>query len=119
MLDHHTISRAMLADMLDELLDEGFVVIISKDAEDEYLANAGNGTDQRRFAASTLEGVVEGLTDHPRAKTCVRKDCVSRGRPKPLSEFGPDRDAADGHSAVCKRCEAKRIGELTRKRKAT
>lgn len=101
-----------IAEMLERILARD-VVLISKDAEGEYLGNAG----RKASAASSLLGCIEGMTDHPRTKICLRDDCKSRGRPQPLWAFSKDSDAKDRHQAVCKKCEAKRIGNLTKKRK--
>lgn len=115
-MDHLTNSRLHIAAMLEQLLASGRVVLISKDDEHEYTASA---SPNRHSAASTLEGVIEELTDHPRRKVCLRPDCSSGGAPKPLWCFGADRDSADGHGGVCKNCEAKRIGGLSKRKKAT
>lgn len=111
MPDHAMIADLHTVEMLQDLLSKGMFIMLSKDSEGEYFGDA----NKRMSSANTLEGCIEGLTGNPRMKVCLRTDCVSRGRLKLLSLFGPDKDSADGHAAVCRACEAKRIGERKKK----
>jgi len=115
MPDHKTNAKVHVAEMLADLLAAGRVVQLSQD-EDGLFSGAASprpGERARHSAATSLEGAVEGLTDRPRTRTCLR--C---GATKPLWVFGPDRDARDGHAASCKPCEAQRIGAIGRRKKA-
>lgn len=103
-----------ISELLHELLDTGKPVMLSKDGVGEYFGNLGSTARN----ACTLEGCLEALTGRVRVKTCLRQDCISRGQPKPLWLFGADKDSADGHAAVCKSCEAKRIGAIGKRKKA-
>lgn len=106
-VDRHIVS------MLEKLLGERKVILISKGEDGDYSGSAS----RRMSTATTLEGCIEELTDHPRRKVCLRKECVSAGKPKPLWCFGPDKDSKDRHAAVCKACEATRVGRIGKKRK--
>jgi hypothetical protein len=108
-MDHTLEADLHIAELLRELLLTGLPILLSRDAiAGEFFGDLG---PVRRSAASTLEGVLEGLTDHPRMKVCSRDGCISRGRPKPLWAFGLRRDSSDGHASVCRACEAKRSAE--------
>ena len=118
-MDHAVAARLHIVEMLEEMLAARRVVLLSRIIDEngrpEYAGSVSG--PNKHSAAGTLEGCVEDLTEHPRMKICLRADCIFGGEPRALHKFGPDKDSADGHSAVCKKCEAKRIGGLSKKRK--
>ena len=125
-MDHSLQSRLHVVEMLEDLLDEGAVILISKDRVPmsfkdhvrEYIASRSTeGYLGKHGSAMTLEGVIEELTDNPRRKICPRPSCLFQGRPVPLHHFGKDSDAADGHANVCRKCESTRINDLLKKKR--
>ena len=118
MADHFVAARLHIVEMLESLLSDGRTVMLSQvDGVYEADCSAGRHAVEvrrrgRNSSATSLEGAIEGLTDAPREKCCA-----ACGQTKRLWAFGPDKDAADGHTAACKACEAKRIGEITRRKK--
>lgn len=116
-LSHTAQSRINITMILEDLLEAGRVVMLSPDGEKGFNSSA---TPRRMCWSKTLEGAVEGLTDHPRVKVCIRERdaCQARGRPQPLSDFPADSDSADGHASVCKECESKRVTRYQRAKKA-
>lgn len=128
MADHSIIADLHTCEMLEELLDQGFVLVLSKHSSEhggkqgskrlvEYHGTAGSGKDQRRRQMTTLEGCIEELTSFPRRKICRREGCQSKGEPISIHLFGADSDARDGHSGVCYHCESRRIGAHNKKKK--
>src|SRR5947209_5313669 len=127
MPDHEVLGRLHIVEMIESLVtDEGACLMIGRDPDNgggsrkatrDYSVSAWNGRMRKHGVASTLEGAIEACTPHPRMKICLREDCKSAGQPKSLWCFGPDRDSADGHAGVCRECEAKRIGALSRRKK--
>lgn len=102
------------ADLLDELLQNGHVLILSKD-DDGFFHGS---TDGKHSVALNKEGMLEQLTPNPRVKVCLRADCDSKGKPKSIHAFGPDPDSADGHSGTCRACEARRVTGRAKKKRA-
>lgn len=109
MRDHSVSNDLHVAETVRELLDAGHVVMLHKEPDGLFSGNAG---PSKRCHADTLEACLEGLTDHPRTKVCIKADCVAKGQPRGLSAFGRDKDSADGVSNVCKACESKRINGI-------
>lgn len=124
MADHAVQSLIRTVEMLESLLSDGRAVLVVK-GDGDYMASCSPGRhaveDRRKArysAAETLEGAIEGLTDHVRRKVCIRQECPVGGRPQPLWRFTPDKDAADGRSSACKSCESKRVKSITDRKKA-
>ncbi len=119
-LSHVAQSRINITLILEDLLERGRVVLLSPDGEKGFVSSCTSDLPLgRRCWSKTLEGVVDGLTDHPRVKVCIRKDtCQARGRPQPLSDFPGDSDSADGHASVCKECESHRVTKYQNAKKA-
>lgn len=119
-MDHSTIARLHIVEMLEAMLAGRRVVLIARiideNGKPEYSASA-SGQSNSSATAGTLEGAIERLTDHPRMKICARPDCFWKGEPIHIDLFGVSKDSADGHQSFCKKCEAKRIGGVTKRRK--
>jgi hypothetical protein len=119
-MNHCVVARLHIVEMLEDFLAANRTVLISRIIDEkghpEYDASI-SGAARWFGTASTLEGCIERLTDHPRKKVCLRTDCFYKGEATHLDCFGADADSADGHAGVCHRCEAKRIGGLGKKRK--
>ena len=113
MIDHAMISDLRSVEILQELLNAGHVILMSRDEDGLYTGSAG----RKCAAAESLESFFEELTVNPRRKVCLRKDCASSGAPLPLSRFGPDPDTVDGKTSVCKACESKRVLAIKQKKK--
>ena len=114
MADHSIIADLHTCEMLQELLHAGHVLILHRADDGIYTGNAG----RKHSAATTLEGMIEELTDRPRRKVCKRPDCAAEGQPRPLWTFGPDKDAADGRASVCKSCESRRVAGIGKRKKS-
>lgn len=117
MTDHSVAADLHVVEILQELLDAGHVVLISRypGAGGEYSGSAGS---KRHCTSPTLEGCLEGLTSNPRMKICIRENCTAQGRPRPLSCFGPDPDSRDGHGSACRECENARIKAHQQKKRS-
>jgi hypothetical protein len=105
-----------IAAWLDELLVAGKTVMLGRDEDGHYHGSA----DRKHSSATSLEGMIEGLTDHPRMKTCSQgANCCGGNPTHPLWAFRIDANAADGHAKTCRACDARKSAEQWRKRKKT
>ena len=112
-MDNYVAAYMDVAETLEGLLQSGKAIFITF-AGGIYEGSA----NARKSSSTTLVGCLDGMTDHPRMKTCIRVECAAQGA-KRLSAFGPDRDSADGHAAVCKACEAIRINLHSKAKRAS
>jgi hypothetical protein len=101
-VDRSVQTRLHIVEMLENLLAAGRVVLISRTA---HTYDASISGPSKNSTASTLEDSIEGLTDHPRTKVCLRVDCESKGRPRPIWAFPSTKE---GHGSVCNQCESTR-----------
>lgn len=119
MPDHEVLGKVRIVEMLENLIVEEQASVLLGHADGDYSVSTSGGRLPRpkHSVASSLEGAIEECTAHPRKKICLRPDCSSKGTPKSLWAFGPDKDAHDGRAAVCRECEARRINALGKKKK--
>jgi hypothetical protein len=96
---------------LESLLAAGRVILIGQDSLGDYSASASGGKN-RHSVSTTLLGALDGLTDVPATKICLRCTVAKR-----IGGYGPDKDSADGIASICKACESKRIGAIGQKKK--
>lgn len=112
-LDHQMMADLYTVEMLQSILSTGRVILIHLADDGFYSGSAGT----KHAVAETLESFVEELTDHPRKKICLKRECISAGQPMMLSRFAVDPDSLDGRATVCKSCESRRVLEFKRKKK--
>ncbi len=111
-MDHQVAAKIRVAELLDALLNEGRVLTLGRDATLDYSGSCTDPIKPRHAASSSLIGLMDGLGANPRLKVCLRCEVAKR-----IGGYGPDRDSADGLAAVCKACEAKRIGAIGKRKK--
>lgn len=106
-LDNTRDKRVDVERLLNELLRDGFTVVLHGFRDEGVFfvsGTAGNDRDTRSTTCTNLTELLQSLTGTMGKKTC-KGPCGER---KPLSSFLVNRTHADGRQSQCKECMEKK-----------